>query len=282
MARIDLHTHSTASDGTDTPAGVVAAAARAGLDAVALTDHDTFAGWAEAAQAALRHGLTLVPGAEISCRAEGISVHLLAYLPDPAHPGLLTEFERTRDDRIWRARRMVERIAVDYPLTWEDVLEQVEDGATVGRPHLADALVARGHVRDREEAFGRVLASGSPYYVGHYAPEAADAVRMVRQAGGVPVMAHPLAARRGRVVSDRTIVTLAEAGLAGLEADHRDHLPGERARLRGLAAELGLLVTGSSDYHGTGKPNALGEHLTDPEVLAAIEEAARGASAVRA
>jgi predicted metal-dependent phosphoesterase TrpH len=281
MSRIDLHTHSTASDGTDTPAGVVAAAARAGLDVVALTDHDSFAGWAEAAQAARRHGVTLVPGAEISCRAEGISVHLLAYLPDPTHPGLLTEFERTRDDRIWRAHRMVELIAVDYPLTWEDVLEQVEDGATVGRPHLADALVARGHVRDRDEAFGRVLASGSPYYVGHYAPEAADAVRMVRQAGGVPVMAHPLAARRGRVVSDRAIVALAEAGLAGLEADHRDHLPGERARLRALAAELGLLVTGSSDYHGTGKPNALGEHLTDPDVLAAIEEAARGTSMVQ-
>lgn len=278
--RIDLHTHSTASDGTDAPAAVVAAAARAGLDVVALTDHDTFGGWAEAADAARRHGIRLVPGVEISCRAEGISVHLLGYLPDPTHPGLLAEFDRTRDDRVWRARRMVERIAVDYALTWEDVLERVEPGATVGRPHLADALVARGHVADRDEAFRRVLATGSPYYVGHYAPAAVDVVRMVRAAGGVPVMAHPLAARRGRVVSEDAVVELADAGLLGLEADHRDHLPGERARLRALAAELGLLVTGSSDYHGSGKPNALGENLTEPEVLAAVEEAARGSEPV--
>lgn len=279
--RIDLHAHSVASDGTDTPAELVAAAAAAGLDVVALTDHDTVAGWDSATEAACRLGVVLVPGIEISCRAHGISVHLLAYLPDPRHPGLLAEFDRTRDDRVWRARCMVERIAVDYPLAWEDVLEQVEDGATVGRPHLADALIARGHVADRAEAFRRLLFQGSPYYVGHYAPEAEDAVRMVREAGGVPVMAHPLAARRGEVVSDRTIAALAAAGLAGLEADHRDHLPAERAHLHGLAADLGLLVTGASDYHGTGKPNALGENRTDPEVLAAIEGAAGGAAVVR-
>ena len=280
--RIDLHTHSTVSDGTDSPADLVAAAAGAGLDVVALTDHDTLGGWGEAESAARRHGIVLVRGVEISCKAEGISVHLLGYLPDPTCPGLLAEFEKTRDDRVWRARRMVELIAVDHPLSWADVLEQVEDGATVGRPHLADALVARGHVRDRDEAFGRMLANGSPYYVGHYAPEAVDAVRLVREAGGVPVMAHPFAARRGRVVSERAIATLAAAGLAGLEADHRDHLPEERARLRGLAAELGLVVTGSSDYHGTGKANALGEHLTDPQVLAELEAAAHGSEVVRA
>jgi 3',5'-nucleoside bisphosphate phosphatase len=278
--RIDLHTHSTASDGTDAPADVVVAAARAGLDVVALTDHDTFAGWDDAAEAARRHGVALVRGVEISCRAEGISVHLLGYLPDPTHPGLLAEFEKTRDDRIWRARRMVELIAADYPLTWEDVLERVEEGATVGRPHLADALVARGHVRDRDEAFGDLLANRSRYYVGHYSPEAADAVRLVRAAGGVPVMAHPRASVRGRVVTESTIAALAAAGLAGLEADHRDHLPDDRARMRALAAELGLLVTGSSDYHGTGKVNVLGENLTAPEVLAEIEAAATGGTAV--
>jgi hypothetical protein len=279
--RIDLHAHSLASDGTEPPAGVVEAAARAGLDVVALTDHDSVAGWGEASDAARRLGVVLVPGVEISCRARGISVHMLAYLPDPEHAGLRAEFGRTRDDRVWRARRMVDRIAPDYPLTWEDVLEQAQDGATVGRPHLADALVARGHMADRDEAFRRVLANGSPYYVGHYAPEAEDVVRMVVQAGGVPVMAHPLAARRGRVVPDRTIAGLAAAGLAGLEADHRDHYPSERAHLRALAADLGLFVTGSSDYHGTGKPNLLGEHLTDPAVLAEIEAGAGGAIAVR-
>jgi predicted metal-dependent phosphoesterase TrpH len=279
--RIDLHAHSLASDGTDAPSALVEAAARAGLDVVALTDHDSVAGWGEAADAARRLGVVLVPGVEISCRAGGISVHMLAYLPDPEHPGLRTEFDQTRDDRVWRARRMVERIAPDYPLTWDDVLEQVQEGATVGRPHLADALVARGHMADRDEAFTRVLANGSPYYVGHYAPEADDVVRMVRAAGGVAVMAHPLAARRGRVVSDRTIAGLAAAGLAGLEADHRDHYPSEREHLRALAADLGLFVTGSSDYHGTGKQNALGEHLTTSDVLAAIEAAAHGTGVVR-
>ena len=279
--RADLHAHSALSDGTDTPAGLVEAAAAAGLDVVAITDHDSVAGWDEATLAAHRYGVVLVPGIEVSCRAHDISVHLLAYLPDPRHPELRAELDRTRDDRVWRARRMVERIAVDYPFAWEDVLAQVEDGATVGRPHLADALVARGHVADRGEAFRRVLANGSPYYVGHYAPEAADAVRLVRAAGGVPVMAHPLAALRGRTVSDRTIAELVVAGLAGLEVDHRDHLPAERAHLRDLAAELGLLTTGSSDYHGAGKPNALGENLTDPEVLALIEDAATGAAVVR-
>jgi predicted metal-dependent phosphoesterase TrpH len=274
--RIDLHAHSLASDGTDSPAGVVAAAAAAGLDVVALTDHDTVAGWDEAAQAAQRYGVVLVPGVEISCVAGWISVHMLAYLPDPTHAGLVAEFRATRTDRVRRARRMVDLIAVDYPLSWDDVVDQVEEGATVGRPHIADALVAQGHVADRDEAFTRILATGSPYHVGHYAPEAVDVVAMVRAAGGVPVMAHPRAGRRGRVVSDHVIAELAGAGLAGLEVDHRDHLPAERAQLRALAADLGLLVTGSSDYHGEGKENQLGENLTDPEVLAAIRSMASG------
>jgi predicted metal-dependent phosphoesterase TrpH len=272
--RIDLHAHSLASDGTDSPAGVVAAAAAAGLDVVALTDHDTVAGWAEAADAARRLGVGLLPGVEISCVSGWISVHMLAYLPDPTHPGLVAEFERTRTDRVRRARRMVGLIDADYPLSWDDVLDQVEEGATVGRPHIADALVAQGHVADRDEAFTRILATGSPYHVGHYAPQAVDVVAMVRDAGGVPVMAHPRAGRRGRVVSDDVIAELAGAGLAGLEVDHPDHLPAERAHLRALAAELELLVTGSSDYHGLGKENLLGENLTTPEVLAAIRSLA--------
>jgi predicted metal-dependent phosphoesterase TrpH len=276
--RIDLHAHSRASDGTDSPAGVVAAAAVAGLDVVALTDHDTVAGWDQAAQAADRLGVGLVPGVEISCLAGWVSVHMLAYLPDPTHPGLVAEFARTRDDRVRRARRMVDLIAVDHPLSWNDVLDQVHEGATVGRPHIADALVALGLVADREEAFTEILATGSRYHVRHYAPQAADVVTMVRDAGGVPVMAHPRAGRRGRVVSDAVIADLAAAGLAGLEVDHRDHLLAERAQLRALAAELGLLVTGSSDYHGLGKDNVLGENLTAPDVLAAIRAQARSSA----
>jgi 3',5'-nucleoside bisphosphate phosphatase len=279
--RIDLHVHSTASDGTQPPAAVVAEAAAAGVDVIALTDHDTTAGWPEASAAARREGVVLVPGAEISCQAEGISVHLLSYLHDPAEPELAAEMERTRSDRLGRARRMVDLIARDHPLTWEEVLARVQPGATVGRPHIADAMVAKGLVADRDEAFATVLHAGSPYYVRHYAPGAERAVRLVRAAGGVPVMAHPLAARRGRVVSDDVIAGLAAAGLAGLEVDHRDHEPAEREHLRALAADLGLLTTGASDYHGTGKVNRLGENLTSPGTLARIEAAGTGTHVVR-
>jgi 3',5'-nucleoside bisphosphate phosphatase len=270
--RIDLHTHSSASDGTDAPGQVVADAAAAGLDVVALTDHDTTAGWAEAARAAERHGVALVRGMEVSARAGHVSVHLLSYLHDPAHPDLLIEIERTREDRVTRARRMVERIAEDYPLTWEDVLSQTEEGTTIGRPHIADALVATGHVSDRSAAFATILHPGTGYYVPHYAPGALDAVRAVRAAGGVPVFAHPGADGRGRVVSDAVIEEMAEAGLLGLEAHHRDHSPQQRARIEDVARTLGLFVTGSSDYHGAGKPNRLGENTTAPRVLETIEE----------
>jgi 3',5'-nucleoside bisphosphate phosphatase len=279
--RIDLHVHSTASDGTSPPGAVLAEAAQAGLDVVALTDHDTTAGWAEAAAAVPRTGVTLVPGAEISTQADGISIHLLAYLQDPADAALGAEVERTRTDRLSRARRMVDLIARDHPLTWEEVQAQVEPGATVGRPHIADAMVAAGLVRDRDEAFATVLHNRSPYYVRYYAPDVVRAVRLVRGAGGVSVMAHPLAGRRGRTVSDAVIADMAAAGLAGLEVAHRDHEPEEREHLRGLARELGLFTTGSSDYHGTGKLNRIGENVTDPEVLEQIEAQGRGTPVVR-
>jgi hypothetical protein len=273
--RADLHTHSVASDGTDAPADLVAAAARAGLTLVALTDHDTTRGWAEAEVAAARFGVGLLRGAELSCRAGGISVHLLSYLHDPDDAALLAEGERVRASRQERLRAMVDRIAADLPLTWDDVVAQTRPGTTVGRPHIADALVALGVVPDRSAAFASLLATGSPYYVPYYATPLLDAVRMVRAAGGVPVMAHPGAAARGRVVSDTTIRAAAEAGLAGLEVDHRDHTPEQRAHLAALADELGLLVTGASDYHGAGKPNRLGEFTTAPEVVAAIAEQGR-------
>ena len=276
---IDLHTHSRASDGTDSPRDVLRAAAAAGLGVVALTDHDTAAGWAEAADAVAGTGVALVRGTEISTRVttEGgsISVHLLSYLHDPDDAVLRAECDRTRDDRLTRARRMTERLAEDFPVTWDDVVAQTGDGATVGRPHLADALVAAGVVASRDEAFATVLHPGARYYVPHYAPDTDVAVRAVLGAGGVPVMAHPGAGARGRTVSEQTIADLAAVGLAGLEVDHRDHDDATRDRLRGLTAELGLLATGSSDYHGTGKLNRIGENLTAPEVLARIEERGR-------
>ena len=287
---IDLHTHSTASDGTLAPAEVVAAAAAAGLDVVALTDHDSTLGWEQATVAARSLGVALVPGTEMSCRSNGISVHLLSYLHDPQHAGLAEQFAMTRDDRVWRARRMVELINVDYSLTWDDVLAQVRDGATVGRPHIADALVARGHLANRDDAFASILLTGSPYYVGHYAPEVTEAIALVRDAGGVPVVAHPRAGRRGRLGTDRPVepmvtdddlAAFAEAGLAGLEVDHRDHSEADRAHLRSLATDLGLLATGSSDFHGTGKSNRIGENLTAATVLEAIEAQGSGTAVVR-
>ncbi|HSR24954.1 MAG TPA: PHP domain-containing protein [Candidatus Eisenbacteria bacterium] len=279
---IDLHTHSNASDGTDDPAALVRAARAAGLDVVALTDHDTVGGWAEAS-AAVPDGLTLVPGAEISCAVHGVSLHLLAYLFDPRDEALAGEMSRAYDDRVPRAQEIVRLLGeAGYPVAWEDVVDQIEPGATVGRPHIADALVAAGVVADRDAAFADLLHNRSRFYVRHYAADPVRAVRLVRAAGGVPVFAHPAASRRGRTVGDDVIAELAEAGLAGLEVDHRDNAPEDRARLRGLARELGLLVTGSSDYHGAGKPNRLGENTTDPDVFEALVAQATGTTVVAA
>lgn len=280
--RIDLHAHSNVSDGTETPAGVIVSAVAAGLDAVALTDHDSTDGWESASAAAREHGVAFVPGMEISCRTEeGISVHLLSYLHDPAHAGLLEEITKSKDARLTRAEHMVTLLSEDYPLTWDDVIHHVAPGATVGRPHIADALVAAGVVADRTEAFTSILTSHSRYFVQHYAPNPALAVELVRAAGGVPVFAHPVASSRGRIVGERTYRDMIDAGLLGLEVEHRDNPEEGRAFLRGLAAEHGLLMTGSSDYHGAGKPNLLGENTTSPEVLARIEELASGTTVVR-
>lgn len=278
---IDLHTHSTASDGTEPPAVVIAQAVAAGLDVVALTDHDTTMGWDEAADAARHHGIRLVPGIEVSCSRFHQSIHLLAYLPDPTNPDLVDELERARHSRNTRLDAMVAKMAADgIPVTIEEVRAQVEPGATPGRPHIADALVASGVVAHRDEAFARWLGGRSPYYVEHYAPDPVRAVEIVRAAGGVPVIAHPRSVNRGRVVSDALIEELAAAGLVGLEVDHRDHTPDAVAHLDDLARALGLVATGSSDYHGTGKLNRIGEHTTAPQVLEAIEEMGNGAAVV--
>lgn len=279
--RIDLHTHSTASDGTQSPAGVVAAAAEAGLDVLALTDHDTTTGWNEAAVAAERHGIALVRGIEISCQHEGVSIHLLGYLQDPASPGLLEELDRSRQGRRTRVQQMVELLSQDLDLAWDDVLEHVDPGATLGRPHIADALVAKGIVASRDQAFADYLYTGSPYFAPHYAPDPVRAVRLLREAGGVAVMAHPFASKRGRIADDSVIEAMADAGMAGLEVHHRDHSFKEVRRGLNLAASLGLFVTGSSDYHGVGKSNLLGENSTDPTVLQWIEDLATGTKVLR-
>nr|WP_231712116.1 PHP domain-containing protein [Arthrobacter sp. zg-Y820] len=276
-----MHTHSTVSDGTQPPAAVMKSAKETGLDVVALTDHDSTAGWADAGEAARSIGLTLVPGMEVSCRSsEGISVHVLSYLHDPAHPGLLAEIARSRSARVSRAELMVQRLAEDFPINWELVQEHVAPGATIGRPHIADALVAAGVVPNRSAAFSGILTARSRYFVAHYAPDPARAVELIREAGGVPVFAHPVASSRGRVVGEQTFADMIDAGLLGVEADHRDNPVEGRAWLRQLAAKNSLLVTGSSDYHGTGKPNLLGEFTTAPDVLEQITALATGSPVI--
>ncbi|MDY7085535.1 MAG: PHP domain-containing protein [Actinomycetota bacterium] len=281
MTRIDLHCHSTASDGTLTPAELVKAGAAAGLDVMAITDHDTTGGW-QAAADARPDGLCLVRGAELSCRWHGaddwpIALHLLAYLFDPAEPRLAGDLARMRTDREQRAEKIVRKLAADgVPITWEEVYGYAQ-GGSVGRPHIAQALIRAGLVRSTNEAFASRWL-GARYFVPKADLDVFEAVRAVRAAGGVAVFAHPRATVRGRVVPDRLIVELAEAGLFGLEADHEDHSPVEREHVRALAGDLGLVVTGSSDFHGTHKTVQLGDYTTDPEAYEKIVSAATGVS----
>ncbi|MBD9702457.1 PHP domain-containing protein [Streptomyces sp. ID01-12c] len=275
--RIDLHCHSTASDGTDTPAELVRKARTAGLDVVALTDHDTTRGHAEAI-AALPEGLTLVTGAELSCRLDGVSMHMLAYLFDPEEPDLLAERELVRDDRVPRAQGMIAKLnGLGVPVTWEQVA-RIAAGGSVGRPHVATALVELGVVPTVSDAFTEQwLADGGRAYVEKHETDPFEAIRLIKGAGGVAVFAHPAAVKRGRTVPESAVAELAAAGLDGIEVDHMEHDPATRARLRGLAKELGLLATGSSDYHGSRKTCVLGEYTTDPEVYGEITRRATGA-----
>nr|WSX49929.1 PHP domain-containing protein [Streptomyces sp. NBC_00974] len=275
--RIDLHAHSTFSDGTDTPAELVLNAAAAGLDVVALTDHDTVSGHREAI-AALPEGLTLVTGAELSCRLDGIGLHMLAYLFDPEEPELSRERELVRDDRTPRARAMVGKLqALGVPVTWEQV-DRIAGEGSVGRPHIATALVELGVVRTVSDAFtAQWLADGGRAYAQKHELDPFDAIRLVKAAGGVTVFAHPAAVKRGQCVPEEALAALAAAGLDGIEVDHMDHDAATRARLRGLAGDLGLLTTGSSDYHGSRKTCRLGDHTTDPEIYGEITRRATGA-----
>jgi 3',5'-nucleoside bisphosphate phosphatase len=278
---IDLHTHSSVSDGTQTPGDLVRAAVAADLGTIALTDHDSTAGWNEAFEAAAGTGLTVIPGMELSTNYGPASVHMLAYLFDPANPEIVSETLKIRDGRLHRAERIVEKISHDYGITWADVLAQSVDGGTIGRPHIADALVAHGDVADRSAAFQSILHWKSGYYEKYYAPSPLAGVRMIVAAGGVPVLAHPATHGRYRVIEDSAIKELVDAGLFGLEIHHRDNTDDGKERLFELAAKFGLQVTGSSDYHGEGKPNLLGENTTEPAALEKLLAAGTGSRPFR-
>lgn len=267
---IDLHSHSSVSDGTETPTQLIRAGLEAGLGTLAITDHDSTAGWQEAFTAAEGTGLTVIPGMELSTNYGPASVHMLAYLFDPNDADIVAETARIRDGRARRAERIVELIAADYDLTWADVLAESSDGTTLGRPHIADALVRKGHVPTRSAAFESILHWRGGYFEKYYAPSPLEGVRMIVAAGGVPVLAHPATYGKYRPMDDTVIRQLTDEGLFGLEVDHRDNTEEGKVRLRKLARKYGLALTGSSDYHGEGKPNRLAEYTTTPEVLAQL------------
>ena len=283
--RIDLHTHSSVSDGTETPAELLATARGARLDVVGLTDHDTTDGWAEA-EANRPAGLTVVPGMELSCRwfmsdQPPISVHLLAYLFDPAHPALAAERARLRADRLTRAERIVQNlVAAGYQLVWEDIVAGCR-GGVVGRPHVARALVGAGAAASVDDAFATLLHHRSPHYVAKADTEVLEGIRLVREAGGVPVFAHGLATKRGRVLEDDAVVAMKDAGLLGLEVDHPDHDPEERSHMADLAKQLDLIATGSSDYHGTNKTTPIAMCTTAPDQLERLLAAGTGSPVYR-
>lgn len=269
---IDLHTHTTCSDGTDSPFALVKKALASGVTTLAITDHDSIAGWSEAITA-LQPQIELVLGAEISClTTDGVSVHMLGLLFDGENTALQQMLADSRDTRIPRMRKMVELLQADgIAISLEDVYAATPEGATVGRPHLADALVRNGVVASRDEAFLNLLSNESKYYVTHAAPTPVDAIHAIRAAGGVAVIAHPFASRRGEIITSDTFLDLFAAGLNGIEVHHRDQNAEEQRNLIDIASDLNLVVTGSSDYHGMGKLNAIAENTTHPAQWEALE-----------
>jgi predicted metal-dependent phosphoesterase TrpH len=278
--RADLHVHSDASDGTDSPAQVVGRAEQAGLDAIALTDHDTVAGYREA-QRALTGVMLVLPGLELSCQLAGRSVHLLAYLFGPDQPELAAELARIRADRVLRARAMVDRLAaLGVPVSWEQVAE-IAGPAVIGRPHIARAMVACGAIAEPAQAFTTDwIADGGRAYVSRYALAPGLAIRLVRRAGGATVLAHPRAGRDWDL-SDEQIAGLAAAGLAGVEVFHPDHTAAARTQLLALTADLGLLASGGSDDHGGLTGHRIGAETAADGVCEALIEMTSGASPMR-
>lgn len=283
---IDLHAHTNHSDGIDSASELVENAYKAGVSVLAITDHDTVSGWDEAIQRAQSAGIGIVPGIEVSTRAElpngrGISVHVLAYLPDPENLALMNRLEATRESRVTRAKKMVDLLAADYPISWEEISANVRPGSTIGRPALADALVRKGIIANRSQAFESILHRNSKYYVSELSLPTEEAIKLIKSAGGVSVMAHPLIDfPAGASTSDLPrdhFEHLIDLGLDGFEVDHRAVPDVAKHWLRELAFQHNLIVTGSSDYHGVGgKDNRLGENQTAPEMLERILNQASG------
>ncbi|HXF72846.1 MAG TPA: PHP domain-containing protein [Actinomycetota bacterium] len=275
MGGIDLHVHTTRSDGTFTPSEVVALARERGLSVIAITDHDTTEGVREALGAA-DGWLEVVPGVEFSAEVDGRSVHVLGYWVDPEHPELRAEFARLRDARERRGELMVERLReLGYPIAMDRV-QRIAGDAPIVRPHIAQAMVEAGIVATEEEAFTEAfIADGGRAYVPKHALHPFDALELIRRAGGVCVLAHPGMWGGERELPEELIAEMAERGMVGLEVEHPDHTPEQRERYRRLARRLGLIATGASDCHGTRyDPVRLGCCTTDPGAFAQLRERA--------
>jgi 3',5'-nucleoside bisphosphate phosphatase len=264
--RVDLHTHSSVSDGTDSPSVLVRHAAAAGLDVMALADHDTFDGLDEAQDEGNRVGVLVIPALEMSCELDGASIHLLGYAPDVADVALSAELARIRTARAARVPGMIDKLAgLGFPLTAEEVVARTGAASSIGRPHIADALVARGYFPSRDAVFADLLYDGGPAYVERDATPLARGIGLLAAAGGVPVIAHPWGRGSRRFLTPDAFSSLAGVGLMGVEVDHTDHDASVREELRALASDLGLVATGGSDHHGRGRPaNPLGVCVTDP------------------
>jgi predicted metal-dependent phosphoesterase TrpH len=279
---IDLHTHSNISDGTDSPSELINKAHSQGLTVLAITDHDSTGGWEEAVRA-LRPGMDLVLGSEISCQAEGgFSVHMLGLLFDGENQPLQESMAKVRENRVGRMERIIAKLnGAGFEISMGDVLLELSEGATLGRPHLADALIKKGVAKSREEVFENLLHNNSKFYIPHYSPTPEEVIKMVKEAGGVVVIAHPFASLRGRTIDENAFEPMVEAGLDGIEIFHRDHTPDQREVLLRIAQEFDLVPTGSSDYHGQGKLNLLAEFTTSNENWERLESRAEIRRVVR-
>ena len=277
---IDLHTHTTASDGTDKPFEMLQNARKAGLTVVAMTDHDSIEGWREvrSKRDQIPAGLTIVPGAEVSTRTQlGMSVHIVGLLFDAKNAQLAKLLSDTRDDRIPRMEKMIQKLkAAGYQVTMEDVEEVKPLGATLGRPHLADALIKNGIVASRDEAFAELLHNNSQFYVSHWAPSPVEAIKAIATAGGVSILAHPFAEKRGPVLTFGEVAELAAAGLNGIERNKRDQDEAAHSKIDQLSSEHNLIKVGSSDYHGSARANQLGEEQTPLDLWENLASKASG------
>ena len=280
--RVDLHVHSNNSDGAFPPQEVARIARDAGLDGIALTDHDSVAGIEAARSAGEGLGLRVIPGSEISAVYQGSSVHILGYFLDTAHPRLVEELGAIRDDRVWRAKGMIAKLNdLGVPVTFEQVRE-IAKGESIVRPHVAQAMVDLGVISSTVDAFTPDwILEGGRAYVEKKALTPEAAVTLIGEAGGVAVIAHPVWHPKTPEGQEELVELLVPLGLAGIEVDHPDHDPPTRERFGALAKRKGLLATGSSDYHGNDHGGRIGENTTAPDVLDALEALARDRAATK-